>query len=84
MPNSTSSLTSDPGGRPNPDSTARQKAEAEIRCPAEELRAANEDLTRFNQTMVGWELRMIELKQEVNALSAQFDQPLRYGPEADN
>jgi hypothetical protein len=32
--------------------------------------------------MVGRELRMIELKQEINALCAQLGQPPRYGPEA--
>jgi PAS domain S-box-containing protein len=58
-------------------------AEEEIRRRAEELRAANEELIRFNEAMVGRELRMIELKQEVNALCAQFGQPPRYGPEAD-
>jgi DNA-binding response OmpR family regulator len=43
-----------------------------------ELRAVNAELTAFNQAMVGRELRMIELKQEINALCAQFGQPPRY------
>jgi chromosome segregation ATPase len=47
-----------------------------------ELRASNAELRRFNDAMVGRELRMIELKQEVNALCAQLGQPPRYGPEA--
>ena len=38
----------------------------------DELRAMNEDLTNFNNVVVGRELRMIELKQEVNALCAKF------------
>jgi PAS domain S-box-containing protein len=59
------------------DITERKLAE-------EALRASNQELTRFNEAMVGRELRMIELKQEINALCAQFGQPLRYGPEADN
>ena len=56
----------------------RRQAEAEIRRHADELRAANAELTRFNQAMVGRELRMIELKQEVNKLCAQAGQPPRY------
>ena len=48
-----------------------------------ELRATNIELARFNEVMVGRELRMIELKQEINALCAQFGQPPRYGPGAD-
>jgi PAS domain S-box-containing protein len=44
----------------------------------EELRVANEELTRFNNAMVERELRMIELKQEVNELCQQAGQPPRY------
>jgi len=44
----------------------------------ETLRATNEELTRFNRAMVGRELRMIELKKEVNALCERAGQPLRY------
>ena len=62
------------------DITERKRMEEEIGRRAEELRATNEELTRFNEAMVGRELRMIELKQEVNALCAQLGQPLRYGP----
>ena len=43
-----------------------------------ELRASNAELARFNQAMVGRELRMIELKKEVNALCAELRQPPRY------
>jgi PAS domain S-box-containing protein len=57
------------------DITERKLAE-------EALRASNQELTRFNEAMVGRELRMIELKREVNALCAQLGQPLRYGPDA--
>ena len=38
----------------------------------------NEDLTRFNHAMVGREMRMIDLKKEVNELCAQAGQPPRY------
>ena len=43
-----------------------------------ELRASNTELARFNETMVGRELRMIELKQEINELCRRAGQPLRY------
>ena len=73
-----------PDGRPRSvvgvclDITERKQAETEIRRRAEQLRVANEELTRFNEAMVGRELRMIELKQEVNGLCAQLGQPPRY------
>jgi PAS domain S-box-containing protein len=60
------------------DVTARRKTEDEIRRFAEELRAGNEELARLNRAMVGRELRMIDLKKEINALCAQAAQPLRY------
>ena len=44
----------------------------------EALRASNQELNRFNQAMIGRELRMVELKQEINALRAQLGQPPRY------
>jgi PAS domain S-box-containing protein len=53
------------------DITERKQAE-------EALRATNDELTRFNNAMIGRELRMIELKQEINALCAQLAQPPRY------
>jgi PAS domain S-box-containing protein len=66
------------------DITAQKQAETEIRRRAEELRASNDELERFNRAMVGRELRMIELKQEVNALRAQLGQPARYAPRGEN
>ncbi|MBI5383600.1 MAG: PAS domain-containing protein [Verrucomicrobia bacterium] len=56
----------------------RKQAEAEVRRRAEELRVSNEELGRFNRVMVGRELRMIELKKQVNELCAQLGQPRRY------
>ncbi len=50
------------------DITERQQAEEEIRRRAEDLRIANQELERFNRAMVGRELRVIELKREVNEL----------------
>jgi PAS domain S-box-containing protein len=44
----------------------------------EELRNSHAELARFNQAMVGRELRMVELKQEVNALCAKAGHPPRY------
>jgi two-component system CheB/CheR fusion protein len=66
------------------DITDRKQEETEIQRGAEELRATNEELTRFNEAMVGRELRMIELKQEVDALCAQLGQPPRYEPDLDD
>ncbi|MGO8675262.1 MAG: response regulator [Limisphaerales bacterium] len=58
------------------DVTERKRAE-------DQLRQTNEELTRFNNAAVGRELRMIELKKEVNALCAQAGQPPRYALESD-
>jgi PAS domain S-box-containing protein len=53
--------------------------EINVRRRAEEaLRSANEELSRFNKAMVGRELRMIELKKEVNILHTNVGQPPRY------
>ncbi|RPI72331.1 MAG: PAS domain S-box protein, partial [Desulfobacteraceae bacterium] len=38
----------------------------------EALRRTNEELSQFNRAMVGREIRMIELKKEVNELSARL------------
>jgi hypothetical protein len=56
----------------------RKKAEAQIRHNVEELRKNNEELTRFNSASVGRELRMIELKKEVNEFCEKAGAPLRY------
>jgi PAS domain S-box-containing protein len=61
-----------------------KEAEEQTRRRAEELRATNEELRRFNEAMVGRELRMVELKQEVNALRAQLGQPPPYSSELDH
>ncbi len=45
---------------------------------AEELRARNEELTRFNHAAVDRELRMIQLKERINELSLQAGQPPPY------
>ena len=60
------------------DITARQQAADESRRRMAELRAANEELSRFNVAMVDRELRMIELKKEINALLAKQGMTEKY------
>ena len=57
------------------DVTARRQAEEQIRRHVEELRASNEELARFNAAMVDRELRMVELKKEVNELCRRLGDP---------
>ncbi len=64
------------------DLLARQAADIIARTQAEEaLRASNDELVRFNRAMVGRELRMIDLKKEINDLCAQLGHPPRYRTE---
>ena len=60
------------------DVTAKRCAEQQIRRHVEELRTSNEELERFNAAMVDRELRMVELKKEVNALCARLGDSDRY------
>jgi PAS domain S-box-containing protein len=60
------------------DITARKQAEEAFRQKAEELRARNAELEQFNRAMVGRELRMIELKQEINELCRRLGEPPRH------
>jgi PAS domain S-box-containing protein len=53
------------------DITARKAAETE-------LLARSEELQKFNKAMVGRELRMAELKKEINALCRKLDEPEIY------
>lgn len=48
---------------------------AETKATAEALRQSYDELQRFNRAAVGRELRMIELKQQVNALSQALGRP---------
>jgi two-component system CheB/CheR fusion protein len=57
------------------DISERQRAAAA-------LLAQNEQLQRFNQATIGRELRMIELKSEINSLLARLGEPPRYTIEA--
>jgi PAS domain S-box-containing protein len=61
------------------DVTDRKRAEDALRQHEMELTVRNEELTRFNAAATGRELRMIELKQEVNELCRRVGEPPRYG-----
>jgi len=60
------------------DLTEQKRAEEEIGRYAEEMRRRNEELTRLNRVMEGRELRMIELKREVNELRVRAGEPPLY------
>ena len=57
---------------------ARKQAEAALLKQTEELHAKNTMLERFNAVVVGREMRMIELKREVNELCAKVGEPPRH------
>ncbi|MEI7673249.1 MAG: response regulator [Deltaproteobacteria bacterium] len=54
------------------------KVEAAMRQQTEELLARNDELNRFTRLAVGRELRMIELKRELNGLYRRLGEPPRY------
>jgi PAS domain S-box-containing protein len=66
------------------DITARKKAEQALAGSHEQLRLHAEELARFNALAVGRELRMIELKKEINTLCERLGQPARYALEWDS
>jgi PAS domain S-box-containing protein len=55
-----------------------KQAEAALQQRAEALRASNAELELFNRAMIGRELRMVELKQEIDALCRRLGEPPRY------
>jgi PAS domain S-box-containing protein len=61
------------------DVTERKRTEEALLRKSDELQQTNSQLAHFNRQMVGRELRMIELKKEIDALCQQFGQPTRYG-----
>lgn len=54
------------------------KVEKALMQQTEELQARNDELDRFNRLAVGRELRMIELKLELNELCGRLGEPPRY------
>jgi PAS domain-containing protein len=60
------------------DITEQKAAEEAIRQHGDRLERSNLELERFNRLAVGRELRMIELKQQINDLCAQSGQPAPY------
>ena len=60
------------------DLTERKQSEEAMRHKSEDIRVRNERLERFNATAVGRELRMIELKREVNELCQRLGEPPRH------
>lgn len=60
------------------DITERKQAEVELRAKVEALRASYAELEQFNRAMVDRELRMIELKQEINDLCRRLGEPPRH------
>ena len=60
------------------DITQRKQAEEALAQAHAELQSHAEELTRFNRAAVGRELRMIELKKEINELCQRHGQPARY------
>jgi len=60
------------------DITEVKRGEAALRQAHAELQARAEELTRFNKVAVGRELRMIELKKEINELCQHHGEPSRY------
>ncbi len=60
------------------DITENKRYEVMLQEQAGKLQASNEELILFNTVAIGRELRMIELKKEVNELCEQMAQPQRY------
>jgi PAS domain S-box-containing protein len=60
------------------DITERKRAEEELKQTVAELERTNAELTQFNRLAVGRELRMIELKRQINKLSEQLGEKPPY------
>ena len=56
----------------------RKRADAALADSRMRLEAQVDELRRFNRAAVGRELRMIELKQEINALRRRLGEPARF------
>ena len=66
------------------DITERQRVAEELRQSHAELQSQAEELSRFNRSAVGRELRMIELKKEINELCRLQGEPVRYRLETED
>lgn len=60
------------------DITIRKNVEEQIRRKNELMENANREMERFNRIAVDREMRMIELKREINTLCIRFGEPPRY------
>lgn len=56
----------------------RRAIEEELRVQAADLKETNEELLDLNRHLCGRELRMLELKQEINSLSQSLGRPFPY------
>ncbi|MEX0830940.1 MAG: hypothetical protein WD032_11910 [Nitrospirales bacterium] len=56
----------------------RKAIEADLQSRTQQLEDSLNDLTRLNDLMTGREVKMIKLKEEVNALSRELGRPLPY------
>jgi PAS domain S-box-containing protein len=63
------------------DITERKQAQEALQQKTEALRTSNVELELFNRAAVGRELRMIELKEEINLLCSRLGEVPRYGPD---
>lgn len=60
------------------DITEHEEGKAALAAGADDLRERNAELMRFNGAAVGRELRMIELKEEINELCRRLGEAPRY------
>jgi hypothetical protein len=60
------------------DITEHKNAQEALMATAEKLSERNSELMRFSQLGVGRELRMIELKQEINELCLKLGEAPRH------
>lgn len=60
------------------DISARKKAEEDLKLAYEKMSVKNRELERFQSITVDRELRMIKLKQEINALLERLGEPKKY------
>lgn len=60
------------------DISARKKAEEDLKKAYEDLADKNKELERFQNLTVDREMRMIKLKEEINALLERLGEPKKY------